>query len=202
MRWSDLVNCALIVALVLGSVLMFGGAMWWFRPAMAIAVFLLVASSSVKASPVGRMPMLKSPLGLLGMMVLGLGLVQLAPLPASLASRLSPAAHDAYARGSFPGWSTADDPEAELPDPLPIRSPASLDRSATLRWLVQAGACLGIFWAVSHFADRLGRLYLVWGLVVAAFLFNAALAVVQITNRATGFTVFTFQAAALPGPPH
>jgi hypothetical protein len=51
---------------------------------------------------------------------------------------------------------------------------------------VGAAACLGIFWAVSHFTDRLGRLYLVWGLVVGGFLLNATLAVVQVSNRSDG----------------
>src|SRR5208337_3364529 len=156
------------------SVLGFGGAVWWFRPVMAVAAFLLVAIKLAQSLATGRMPILKSPLGLLGL------------LPAGLASRLSPAAHEAYARGLLPRLVHTDDPEASLPEAPQIRSPASLDRSATLRWLVEATACLGIFWSVSHFTDRLGRLYLVWGLVVAAFLFNVALAIVQITNRSDG----------------
>ena len=53
-----------------------------------------------------------------------------------------------------------------------------------------AAACLGIFWAVTHFADRLGRLYLVWGCVVAAFVLNAALALVQIVGQADGMYGF------------
>ncbi len=57
---------------------------------------------------------------------------------------------------------------------------------ATLRWLVGAAACLGIFWAVTHFADRIGRLYLVWGSVVAAFVLNAAFALIQIVGHADG----------------
>src|SRR5271157_3728707 len=183
---SDRVICALIVVLVPGSVLGFGGAVWWFRPVMAGAAFLLVAIKLVQSLATGRMPILKSPLGLLGLLALGLGVVQLAPLPAGLASRLSPAAHEAYARGLLPRLVHTDDPEVSLPEPPQIRSPATLDRSATLRWLVEAAACLAIFWSVSHFTDRLGRLYLVWGLVVAAFLFNSALAIVQITNRSDG----------------
>src|SRR5271157_1032928 len=183
---SDRVICALIAVLVLGSVLGFGGAVWWFRPVMAVAAFLLVAIKLAQSLATGRMPILKSPLGLLGLLALGLGVLQLAPLPAGLASRLSPAAHEAYARGLLPRLVHTDDPEASLPEAPQIRSPASLDRSATLRWLVEATACLGIFWSVSHFTDRLGRLYLVWGLVVAAFLFNVALAIVQITNRSDG----------------
>ncbi len=184
--WSDRVISGLIAMLVLGSVLGFGGVAWWFRPALAVIAFLLVAVKLVQALAMGRMPVLKSPLGLLGLLALGLGFMQLAPLPPGLAMRLSPAAHDIYARDLLPRLVHSDDPEASLPESPQIRSPASLDRSATLRWLVEAAACLGIFWTVSHFTDRLGRLYLVWGLVVAAFLLNTAMAVVQITNRADG----------------
>ena len=183
---SDRVICGLIVVLVPGSVLGFGGAVWWFRPVLSVAAFLLVASKLTQSLAAGRMAILKSPLGPLGLLALGLGVLQLAPLPAGLASRLSPVAHDAYARGVLPQLVHADDPQTALPEGPQIRSPASLDRSATLRWLVEAAACLGIFWSVSHFTDRLGRLYLVWGLVVAAFLLNAALAIVQITNRSDG----------------
>jgi hypothetical protein len=183
---SDRVLCALIVVVVLGGTLGFGGAVWWFRPGLVAATFLLVGTKLVRDLAAGRMPLLKSPLTFLGLLVLGLGLVQLAPLPAEWARRLSPAAHEVYSRGGLPALVHADDPEASLPEPLEIRSPASLDRSATLRWLVGAAACLGIFWTVSHFTDRLGRLYLVWGVVVAGFLLNAALGIVQVTNRSEG----------------
>jgi len=50
--------------------------------------------------------------------------------------------------------------------------------------------CLGIFWAVSHFADRLGRVYLIWGSLVGAFLLNAALGLVQIAGHADGLYGF------------
>lgn len=186
LRASDRVICALIVVLVLGSTVGFGGAVWWFRPVMAVAAFLLVAVKLTQHLLAGEMRILKSPLTPLGMLALGLAVVQLAPLPVGLASRLSPAAHEAYSRGFFPDLVHADEPETSLPEAPNVRSPTSLDRSATLRWLVGASACLGIFWAVSHFADRLARLYLVWGLVVAGFLLNAALAIVQLTNRSDG----------------
>ena len=108
------------------------------------------------------------------------------PVARASRARLSPVAHEVYARGLLPQAVQTDDPEAPMLDAPQIRSPATLDRSATLHWLVEAAACLGIFWSVSHFTDRLGRLYLVWGLVVATFLFNAALGIVQITNRSDG----------------
>jgi hypothetical protein len=183
---SDRAICALIAMVILGGTLGFGGAVWWFRPSVVLAVFLLVSIKLAGFLAVGKFPLLKSPLTFLGLLALVLGVVQLAPLPARLALRLSPVAHDVYARGVLPNLVHADDPEANLPEAIAIRSPASLDRSATLRWLVSAAACLGIFWVVSHFTDRLGRLYLIWGVVIAGFMINAALAIVQITNRSDG----------------
>jgi hypothetical protein len=183
---ADSATGALLGVLVLGSVLCFGGAVWWFRPVMVAAAFLLVAIKLAATLGDGRMPFLKSPLGMLGLFALLLGILQLVPLPASLASRLSSTAHETYTRGLLPRMVQVDLPEAILPEAPPVRSPASLDRAATLQWLVQASACLGIFWAVSHYTDRLNRLYLVWGLVVAAFFLNATLAVVQISGRSQG----------------
>ena len=115
---SDRVICVLIVVLVLGSVLCFGGAVWWFRPMMSTGAFLLVAVKLAQSLVTGRMPILKSPLGMLGLLALGLGLVQLAPLPAGLASRLSPRAHEVYALGLLPRLVHADDAEAPLPEAL------------------------------------------------------------------------------------
>ena len=166
LRAGDRRDLHLIVVLVLGSTLGFGGAVWWFRPVLAVAAFLLRGRQAARSRWLaGEMRILKSPLTLLGLLALGLGVAQLAPLPPDLASRVSPLAHEAYSRGRLrqPGPRRRSRREA-CPEAPEVRSPASLDRSATLRWLVGASACLGIFWAVSHFTDRLGRLYLVWGL--------------------------------------
>jgi hypothetical protein len=89
-------------------------------------------------------------------------------------------------RGFLPDRVHAEDPEISFPEAPQARSPSSLDRSATLRWLVGATAYLGIFWTVSHHTDRLSRLYLIWGLVITGFLFNVTLAAVQVTNRSEG----------------
>ena len=67
-----------------------------------------------------------------------------------------------------------------------VRSPVTLDRSATLRWMAGAAVCLALFWGVAQFADRLGRLYLVWGAIIAAFALNTAFALVQIVGGASG----------------
>ena len=183
---TDRMLTALVVALVLGSALCFGGAVWWFRPALAVLASLLALTMLVRLLLERRMPILKSPLTLLGMCALTLGLLQLAPLPSPLARKLSPTAREIYSFGLIPALARSDLPSVQLGDPAQIRSPATLDRAATLRWLIGALACLGIFWAVSHFADRLKRLYLIWGCVVAAFLINGAFGLVQITGGVEG----------------
>ena len=182
----DRLFCILISIILLGSTLSFGGAVWWFRPILVMTVSLLVLLELTQCLIVGKLVILKSPLTALGLLVVALGLIQLIPLPATLARRLSPTAHEVYSRGVLPEAVHADDAEAILPEELQIRSPATIDRSATLRWLVGALSCLGIFWAVSRYTDRLGRLYLVWGLVVAGFLINTAWAIVQVTHKSDG----------------
>ena len=179
-----------LTTLVLGSVLCFGGAVWWFPLAVAGLTFLMVVARLVQLLMQGRIPMLKSPLTVLGLLILALGVVQLLPLPARVAERVSPVAHEVYATGGWSRLVQADDPAAELPTPADVRSPATLDRAATLRWLVGAAVCLGIFWTVSHYVDRLGRLYWVWGSVAAGFLLNVVLGVVQISGHAEGFFGF------------
>jgi hypothetical protein len=187
---TDRVLGATVLALVAGSALCFGGAVWWF-PAAAAALALVLAGCTVAqllAAP--RIPVLKSPLTLLGLLALALGMIQLVPLPASLARRLSPSAQAIYAYGVMPRLARADLPSVALTEPAQVRSPATLDRAATLRWLVGAAICLGVFWSVSQFADRIGRLYLLWGSIVAAFLTNGAIALVQLAGSAEGLFGF------------
>jgi hypothetical protein len=187
---TDRVLLAVLVALVAGSAVCFGGAAWWFRPAAVALCFALVATKLAQQLLHGRIPFLKSPLTLLGCFALGLGILQLVPLPPALARALSPVAQEVYAHGAIPSLAKADFPGVDIDEPARSRSPATLDRAATLRWLIAAAVCLGIFWAVSHFVDRLGRLYLLWGCTVAAFLLNAAMALVQLTGQADGFFGF------------
>jgi hypothetical protein len=188
----------LLAGVILTAILGFGGTAWWFRPALAAAVTALALLKLMHDLLAGRTPILKTPLGLLGLTALGLAVVQLAPLPGRLAERLSPTARAAYARGALPDLVRADDDAAEPAEALPIRSPATLDRPATLHWLVLATACLGIFWCTSHYADRLERLYLVWGAVIAGFMLNAALAVVQVSSRTEGLYGFCTPGAGAP----
>ncbi len=186
LRVTEGVLTAAIAGLVFGTTLAFGGAVWWAPVFVAVLAFLVVVACLVRMLLEGTMRVLKSPLTLLAMLALCLGAVQLAPLPAALAVRLSPQAQALYSRGVLPALVHADDPTQELPEPAPVRSPATLDRSATLHWVAGGLACLCVFWGVSQFADRLGRLYVVWGSIVAGFLLNTAFALVQVGCQAGG----------------
>jgi hypothetical protein len=187
---TDRVQTIAVVTLIFGSVACFGGAIWWFRPAVAVLVFLLVGAKLTQFVLIGRVPVFQSPLFLLWLMALLVAMLQLVPLPPSLASRLSPGAHEIYSYGNLPALARIDLPSVHLDLPLAMRSPATLDRAATLRWLVGAALGMGIFWAVGHFADRLGRLYLIWGCIVAAFVLNAGLGLVQIVGQTQGMYGF------------
>jgi hypothetical protein len=189
-QFADRVRAAALVMLVLGSVLCFGGAVWWFRVAAGCLAMLLALATLVPFLISGRIPFLKSPLTFLGLLALALGTLQLAPMPAHLARVLSPGAQAIYSQGALPDLVHADDPGAGPIEPAPVRSPVTLDRAATLRWLVGALVCLAVFWSVSHFADRVNRLYLVWGCVVAGCLLNGAFGFVQITCGSDGLFGF------------
>jgi hypothetical protein len=187
---TDRVLVVVVVALVVGSAVCFGGAVWWFRPAATCLCFLLVGTKLAQQLIEGRVALLKSPLTLLGLLALTVGMLQLLSLPPALAHRLSPAAKEVYTHGVLTRLAKSDLPGFELREPAHCRSPATLDRAATLRWLLGAAGCLGIFWVVSHLADRLKRLYVVWGCIVAVFLLNGALALVQIIGQTDGLYGF------------
>jgi hypothetical protein len=136
------------------------------------------------------MAMLKSPMTLLGVLALGLGAFQLLPLPEPVGRRISPVAQEVWTTGTWSRLVQEDDPEAESVPPAASRSPATLDRAATLRWLVGGVACLAIFWTASHFVDRRRRLYWLMGSVLAIFLANTALSLVQLGGGTEGFFGF------------
>lgn len=186
LRLTDRSLALLVAAPVLGSVLAFGGRVWWAPPALALLCGLLALVCLIRMLIEGRVTVLKSPLTFLAFLAVGLGVFQLAPMPASVSGLLSPNARAAYALGFLPDRARLLDPSVELPKPPSIRSPVSVDRPATLRWVAGALACLAIFWATSRYADRLGHLYVIWGCVVAAFFLNTALAVVQISCGNSG----------------
>ena len=187
---TDRVMAAAVVALVFGSAVCFGGAVWWFRPAVAVVTFVLVGAKLAQHLLNGRVPVLKSPLFLLGLLALALGLLQLVPFPPPWrASSRRP-------RTRFIPW----EPCRRWPEPTclgPARRAGGGSLAGDARPcgdIALAGGGGRCAWGFSgrstHFADRLGRLYLVWGCVVAAFVLNAALGLVQIVGQAEGMYGF------------
>ena len=183
---TDRMVGALLATILVGTALAFGGATWWARPAVAALVLLLGGCWLLHAGLEGTWRLIKSPAPALGLLALLLALVQLAPLPPSLAGRISPRSRDWHSRGMTPELARADDPAAEVPEPMGGRSAATVDRPATLRWLAGGVAGLGLFLVVAHATDRLGRLRLVWGSVVAAFGLNTAIVLVQLVGASGG----------------
>jgi hypothetical protein len=176
----------LIVALLAGAVLAFGGAVWWARPAGGALVLGLVAATLARARAEGGLVLLRSPLSPLAVLAIGLAVAQLAPLPAPLAARLSPAAHAAHTLGVLPGLAHRDDPDAALGEPAAARTPSTLDRAATLRWIAGALGGLALFWATAHFADRLRHTQVVWGAIVGALFAVTGFGLIQQFGRTEG----------------
>ncbi len=189
-RGADRIWNASLAALIVGTALAFGGAVWWARPVIAALTALFVLSGLLRLAVEREVRVLKSPLTALGVLALGLATAQLVPLPAALAKPISPRSHDVYAHGVLTGHASADDPTLVWTEPARGRSPVSVDRPVTLRWLAGATVCLALFWGVSQFTDRLARLYLVWGCIVAAYSLNTTIAVVQLVSRSGGLYGF------------
>jgi hypothetical protein len=187
---TDRLIALVLVSLLTGTTAAFGGRVWWAPLAVGALCLALVLLGLTRALLAGSVRVLKSPLTALGVLALGLAAVQLVPLPGRVSARLSPASRAAYGLGLLPDRVRTIDPTVELPDGPSIRSPVSVDRAATVRWLAGASACLGVFWVVGQYADRLGHLYVVWGGVIAAFFLNTAVAAVQLacgSRRLFGF---------------
>jgi hypothetical protein len=171
---ADRALAALMVATLMGATLAFGGLVWWAGPALGALVLALAAALVLRMALAGRVRVLRSPLGALGGLAIGLAAAQLVPLPAGLAGRVSPRSRALHAEAAA---------GAALE---PGKTPVTVDRPATLRWLVGASACLALFCAAAHFADGLGRLRLVWGSVVAGFGLCTVFAAVQLAGGGSG----------------
>ncbi len=190
-----------LASLLLGTSLAFGGVVWWARLAVAGLSFAMVLAWLARVAIVGPWRVLKSPITALVAMALGLAIVQLLPLPASVVERVSPRSMAVNSLGLIPEQVLLDDPTAELPPPFLARSPLSLDRPATLRWLVGASACLAVFVVASHYSDRYRKAQAIWGSVAAAFFVNAVIGGVQVANHSSGlYGMFTPGASPAWGP--
>ncbi len=169
----DRMQAVLIGATLVGSTLAFGGAVWWFRPVLALFTGLLLLSWIVRLAIVGRVTIWKSPLTAIGLMALLLGLTQLVPLPDGVLRRVSPRGSELVAEATPDGQSAP-------------RQSISMDRSATLRWLGGAGAGLIVFCVAGYFTDRVGRLQWVWASVLTGFALCSVIGVVQLIGGLGG----------------
>ena len=182
----DRVLALALAGLLLGTSLAFGGAVWWSRLAITGLTFTIVLAWLGRSALAGPWRILKSPVTPLAMLALGLGVVQLLPIPAGLVAQVSPRSVSVYSLAMIPEQGLADDPSVALPPPFLARTPISVDRAATLRWLVGALACLGVFVVAAHFSDRFRKAQVIWGSVVAAFFVNVVLGAVQISSLSNG----------------
>ena len=197
----DKLLALLVMLSVGGTALAFGGAVWWAPPALGAITAVMLAAWLVRCLLMGQMVILKSPLTFLGLAALGLACLQLAPLPGRVAAKLSPNARAAHALGTLPDLARADDPDAEIPEAGSERSPATIDRPATLRWLAGAAAGLALFCVCSGFADRLGHSAIVWGSVVSAFFLGTVFGLVQVTGGVSGVFGAIQPGSGKPGLP-
>lgn len=175
-----------VIGLTFGTAVLFGGVVWWSRPLVALLAGLLALGWLARVALIGQWAILRSPALPLFALAIGLGFVQLVPLPTAVAGLFSQRAVATNALGVIPDRVVADDPSFAVPATFATRSPLSLDRPATLRWVVAALPCLAVFWVVCHFGDRLRQVRLVWGCVVAAFFVNVVFGVVQLAGGVTG----------------
>ena len=179
-----------VTGLLLGTPLAFGGVVWWSRPVVVALASAIALGWLVRVALLGRWPILKSPAMPIFALAIGLGFVQLVPMPATVAGLISTRAVATNGLGVIPDRVSRDDPSFPIPETVAARSPLSLDRPATLRWIVASLACLALFWVATHFADRLGHLKLLWGCVIAAFFVNVVLGAVQLAGGVAGLYGF------------
>lgn len=178
----------LLVVVLTGSIVAFGTQVWWAPPLFGGVTLTLALLAVLRGMLLGGgVQIRKSPWGPIGALALVLGLVQLAPLPAALASRLSPRSQALYSVGFVPEMVQGDDPDRELPAVIDVvRSPVTLDRPATLRWMLGAIACLAVFGVTSSVVDRVRLFHGVTGAVIAGLLVNATFGLLQIAGGSGG----------------
>lgn len=169
----DRAIATLITFIVVGAVLAFGGQVWWIHLYLAATSSLLLVALAVRACFLGSVSLLRSPLGLLAALILALATIQLVPLPGGLVDGVSGRGAELRRSGDLDETRTA-------------RATLTTDRSATVRWLGGAAACAVLFWSVAHYTDRVGRLRLVCGSIVAAFGVCTILTILQLVGEAKG----------------
>ena len=112
---TDRLVAAALAALLAGTTLFFGGSVWWAKPVIAVLTLVFVLAVLFHALLEGKLRIVKSPLTFLGVLGIGLAMLQLAPLPGKVAGVLSPHSREVYAYGLPPRQALALDPSVALP---------------------------------------------------------------------------------------
>jgi hypothetical protein len=180
LTWTDRTLAGLIGLVVCGSVFSRGGAAWWWRPAFAAAIIVIALLTTTRCWIGGRVLVMRGAATFFAAFALALGAVQLAPAPAPIARLLSPAARRLHDTGARLELIKLEDPAAESPHFTASRSPATLDRSATLRKLVGGALCLLLAGAVARYVDRLQHLLMIWGFLITPFLITTLIVAVLL----------------------
>ena len=178
--------CAVPLLLVLAaSGLLFGGAVWWFRPLAMMGVSLAVAGGLVRIGCLRSRLFLRSPMLLASLLLFAWATAQLVPLPRAIVRNFAPMSDRVYALGQSPAnaYAKADTAPAVA---ISSRIPISLNRSEGVRGLLCMAVGLSVFWFVGVWTDRLPKLLLVMGLLVALGMINSALICLQLMDGSTG----------------
>ena len=62
LRFVDRILAIQLVAVITGTALAFGGAVWWMKPALAVMTVGLATTALIRSALIGRLFVLKSPL--------------------------------------------------------------------------------------------------------------------------------------------
>lgn len=172
----------LIVALPAVSLLCEMDLPW--RPKPLLPILALCALGIAWTRELGKDTpcLLKSPLGALALAAFGLGVFQLVPLPSTVMKALAPKTREVQSLGFSPQLARSDDPSFVPGADSAARVPITWDRSATLRRLGSAWACLALFVAVSRYADRLRHTVIALCAVIAPFFILTAPAIVEVLS--------------------
>lgn len=167
--------------------LLFGGVAWWFRPLAVAGVGLATTVGVLRLGFLRARMFLRSPL-LFFMCVLWCWTVlQLAPLPRAIISRVAPMSDQVYAKGLMPTDLTAD--AISTPENLEIinsRIPISLNRSEGIRRIVYLSLGIATFWFVGIWTDRQSKLLMILGLIVMFGMLHSAAVMLQMLDGSTG----------------
>jgi len=174
-----------LVLVLAASGLLFGGAVWWFRPLAMMGVSLAVAGGLVRIGCLRSRLFLRSPLLLASLVLFAWATVQLVPLPRAIVRNFAPMADRVYAQGLSPADNIlANDAAANVS--INSRIPISLNRSEGVRSLLCLAVGISVFWFVGVWTDRLPKLLLLMGLLVALGMVNSALVCLQMMDGSAG----------------